>query len=126
MLKKVLANPIIAFFVFTFVIIAILYIVSPESFSPSQYARVKDTIDCKTEKISPGLLDTRLADASVKKLIISMHEEPNEQTISEFREHQVTIFPESWIFDYVIGEAPAEALCFLAEDQRVSYIDVAP
>ena len=126
MIAAFFKKPIVLVFILIFVAVALTYLILPKSFRPTLNARVKDVLTCDTRMISPAVQEQTVAKARKLRLLISFHQQPTNEEVVAFAEQEIRLYPETWIFDYLVGEAGYDRLCNLARDQRVSYIDMAP
>lgn len=127
MLHKILHHPALAFFVLILVVVAGLWFWAPASFHPSKQATLRDRLNCQTTSFSDALLATTLAQSSGSvKLLISMDSQPSNETIASLATEGIKLYPESWVLDYLVGEASHESLCSLAANSHVRFIDIVP
>lgn len=122
--KKSLNFTVLGFFLLIFVIAAVAVNFFPQSLKPAPSALIRDRIRCDSNKFSAGLLTSSIGQEDSLKLIISFRDKPDTAVISDYKSKGITLHPESWIFDYLIAEASYQRLCDLANDNRVTYIDI--
>ncbi len=127
MVHKFIYHPALAFFLLILVLVAALWFWAPATFHPSTQATLRDRLSCQTDKFSSAILNTTLAQSSGQiKLLVSFDTKPDNEAIARFTAAGIQLYPESWVLDYLVGEASNEHLCTLATDSQVTFIDIVP
>ncbi|MFH0874188.1 MAG: hypothetical protein V1846_05120 [Candidatus Komeilibacteria bacterium] len=97
----------------------------PASLKPSAQAELGDNLRCHTGKASPGLRQAQLSQADKLKLVISFRSQPTAEQVAAYAAKGVILYPDSWLFDYLIGESSYQPLCDILSDPAVTYVDLA-
>lgn len=74
---------------------------------------VKTVLKCKTTRLDQSVLTARKELNDTIRLLIHFNEKPSDDVRVFLAENDVRIYPDSWVYDYLVGEAPAAKLCFL-------------
>lgn len=124
MVKKIVTNSVIVFFVFVFIFVALLFYFFPESFKPGNNAKIADALRCPSAKISPNLGQTTISNGGNIQLLISFKNKPTTEQASVWQDRGVKLYPDSWIFNYLVAESRYDNLCALVAADEVTYIDI--
>jgi|GEM_PF-5134539 len=125
MLHKIIHHPALAFFFLILVLVVGLRFWAPATFHPSSQATLRDRLSCQTDKFSTALLETTLAQSNGQiRMLITFDAQPDNEALARFASHNIQLYPESWVLDYLVGETAEENLCTLAADSAVSFIDI--
>ncbi len=124
MAKKIVTNSVIIFFVFVFMFVAILFYFFPESFSPGSNAKIGDVLRCQSAKISDNLGQANINKGRNLELLVSFKNKPTDAQLSIWEDRGVKLYPDSWIFNYLVAESGYENLCALVAADEVTYIDI--
>jgi len=123
-IKKFFNNQTAAFFVFLLVIAVLLIIFNPGSFAPSPSAKLGSLVKCSAEKFSPSLLERTVGDGADLLLLVNLKAKPSADEISAFAGQGITLYPDSWVLDYLVAETDYKNLCKLAKNDSVTFIDI--
>ena len=96
----------------------------PASLQPSPQAQLGDRLNCNTAKASERLRQAQIVQADSLKLVISFRQPPTTAQVSDYADQGVILYPDSWVFDYLIGETSYQGVCNLLSDQAVTYVDL--
>ncbi len=114
-------------FTFLLLILVIVGLASyfyPASLKPSQQAHIGDTLGCSTAKASDRLKQTQLRASDQLKVLVSFRQQPSAEQIQGYASQGITLYPDSWLFDYLMGETSYSHLCNLLSDNAITYVDL--
>ncbi len=114
-------------FTFLLLILVIVGLAShfyPASLKPSQQAHIGDTLGCNTDKASDRLRQVKLTSADQLKVLVSFQQQPTAEQIQQYADQGITLYPDSWLFDYLMGETSYSHLCNLLSDKAITYVDL--
>lgn len=123
MMQKIFNHPTFLLLLFVFLVIAGISYFFPSSLKPSPQATVVQQLKCKTDKISPRLAEIAVGSGAPLKLVVSFRQQPSEQQITQLAKLGITLYPDTWMFDYLVAETDFRQLCQLAAQEGVTYID---
>lgn len=98
----------------------------PASLKPTQQAQLGDHLRCDMVKASERLRQAQLSQASRLHLVISFHRQPTSDQVAAYATKGIVLYPDTWMFDYLIGETSYDKLCDILTDSAISYVDMVP
>lgn len=102
----------------TVLILAVFYLWSDISsvsidFLQGRKPQIRKILTCKPVHLDVSVLNARKELADMTRVLIHFNEKPSSDVREFLATEGVTIYPDSWVYDYLVGEAPVNKLCFL-------------
>lgn len=86
--------------------------------------QVQEYLSCERGSIADSVLIAERDLHATLRLLIHFEEKPSVEVRDFFISNGIRIYPESWIYDYMVADAPISKLCFLASLPGITSIEL--
>lgn len=86
---------------------------------------IGERLTCPLDRFTDELRNARKNVSERLQLLVHFSEKPGYDVATFFQENGITLYPETWIYDYAVAETTLEHVCFLSELPGITSIDIA-
>ncbi|MBI4091004.1 MAG: hypothetical protein HY422_03190 [Candidatus Komeilibacteria bacterium] len=101
----------------TILILAVFYLWNDISsvsldFLQGRKPEVQTVLKCKTTHLDGSVLTARKELQDTIRLLIHFNEKPSDDARIFLAENGIRIYPDSWVYEYLVADATVSSLCF--------------
>ena len=93
-------------------------------FLMNQKPTLRTSLRCPTQAFDQSILQSRRNDHDTIRLLIHFNEKPSSDVRDFLQINGVSIYPDTWVFDYLVAETSVDRLCFLASLPGITAISL--
>ena len=88
----------------------------------NQKPQIRKTLSCTPRRIADDVLTQRKEQDERIRLLVHFNEQPNADVRDFLQGEGVSIYLDSWLYDYLIAETTVDRLCFLDQLPGITLI----